>query len=181
MRAQRNTCKLRSVASVFGSAGRSLRPSMGVGVAPGGGGGGGGGAATPAVGGLSEGECHMDPSCLGPHNPPPMEKQKWWGQDSGLADLRERIDPASCGEEQTGDCPGPCKETTDGLEVTQGGLDGRCQAGGVSRGAGVSSGGSHFAAGSALPPPPHFPSAPLPPPPPPPPSPTWHPHPPTLP
>ena len=30
-----------------------------------------------------------------------MEKQKWWGQDSGLADLhekKEKTDTASCGE-----------------------------------------------------------------------------------
>ena len=32
-----------------------------------------------------------------------MEKQKWLGQDSGLADLQEKIGTASCGEEQTGD------------------------------------------------------------------------------
>ena len=50
-----------------------------------------------------------------------MEKQKWWGQDSGLADLREKIGAASCGEEYTGDCPGPRKETTAGLRVTHGG------------------------------------------------------------
>ena len=41
---------------------------------------------------------------------PPMEKQKWWGQHSGLADLQENIGTASCGEEQTGDCPGPVKK-----------------------------------------------------------------------
>ena len=50
-----------------------------------------------------------------------MEKQKWWSQGSGLADLQEKIDTASCGEEWTGDCPRPCKEPTDGLYVTQGG------------------------------------------------------------
>ena len=49
-----------------------------------------------------------------------MERQKWGGQDSGLADLQEKINAASCGEEQTGDCPGPRKETTDGPHVTQG-------------------------------------------------------------
>ena len=49
----------------------------------------------------------MDPQCLDHHHPPPMEKQKWWGQDSGLADLQEKMDTASCGEEETGDCPGP--------------------------------------------------------------------------
>ena len=49
-----------------------------------------------------------------------MEKQKWWGQDSGLADLQDKIDTASCGEECTGDCPGPRKEATDELYVTQG-------------------------------------------------------------
>ena len=57
--------------------------------------------ATPAVGGgLSEGECHTDPSCLDHRNPPPMETQKWGGggQDSGVADLQERIGTASCGE-----------------------------------------------------------------------------------
>ena len=32
----------------------------------------------------------MDPQCLDHHNPPPMEKQKWWGQDSGLADLQNK-------------------------------------------------------------------------------------------
>ena len=63
----------------------------------------------------------MDPSCLNHHNLPPMEKQRWWGQDSGLADLQEKIGTASCGEEQTSDCPGPRNTTTDGL--TQGGLD----------------------------------------------------------
>ena len=57
----------------------------------------------------------MDPQCLDHHNPPPMVKQKWWGQDSGVADLQEKIDTASCGEEYTGDCPGARKETTDGL------------------------------------------------------------------
>ena len=54
---------------------------------------------TPPVGGLSEGSCRMDPQCLDHPNPPPMEKQKWWGQDSGVADLQEKIDTASCGEE----------------------------------------------------------------------------------
>ena len=39
------------------------------------------------------------PECLDHHNPPPMEKQKWGGQDSGLADLQEKIDTASCGEQ----------------------------------------------------------------------------------
>ena len=39
------------------------------------------------------------PQCLEHHNPPPMENQKWRGQDSGLADLQEEIDTASCGEE----------------------------------------------------------------------------------
>ena len=39
-----------------------------------------------------------------------MEEQKWWGQGSGLADLQEKIDTASCGEEQKGDCPGPVKK-----------------------------------------------------------------------
>ena len=65
----------------------------------------------------------MDPSCFDHHNPPPMEEQKWWGQDSGLADLQEKIDTASCGEEEMGDCPGPRKETTDGPHVTQGGRE----------------------------------------------------------
>ena len=32
----------------------------------------------------------------------------------------EKIDTASRGEERTSDCPGPRKETTDGLYVTQG-------------------------------------------------------------
>ena len=36
-------------------------------------------------------------------------------------DLQEKIDTASRGEECTGDCPGPRKETTDGLHFTQGG------------------------------------------------------------
>ena len=49
----------------------------------------------------------MDPECLDHHNPPPTEKQKWWGQDSGLADLQEKINTASCGEDYAGDCPGP--------------------------------------------------------------------------
>ena len=44
------------------------------------------------VGGLSEGYCRGDPQCLDHHNPPPMEKQKRWGQGSGLADLQEKID-----------------------------------------------------------------------------------------
>ena len=48
-----------------------------------------------------------------------MEKQKWWGQGSGLADLQEKIDTASCAAEYTSDCPGPRKKTTDGLHVTQ--------------------------------------------------------------
>ena len=60
-----------------------------------------------------------DPSCLDHPNPPPMEKHNWWGQDS-VADLQEKIGTASCGEESTGDCPGPRKEATDGLHVTQG-------------------------------------------------------------
>ena len=51
--------------------------------------------------------------------PAVMEKQKWWGQDSGLSDLKEKINAASCGEEELVDCPGPRKET-DGLHVTQG-------------------------------------------------------------
>ena len=33
----------------------------------------------------------MDPSCLDHHNPPPMENQKWWRQDSGLATLRHPV------------------------------------------------------------------------------------------
>ena len=37
--------------------------------------------------------------CFDHHNPLPMEKQKWGGQDSGVADLQEKIDTASCGEE----------------------------------------------------------------------------------
>ena len=49
--------------------------------------------------GLSEGPCRVDPQCLDHHNPPPMEKQKWWGQDSSLADLQEKIDTASCGND----------------------------------------------------------------------------------
>ena len=57
------------------------------------------GGGTPPVGGLREGSCRMDPQCPDHPNPPPMEKQKWWGQDSGLADLQEKIDTASCGEE----------------------------------------------------------------------------------
>ena len=55
-----------------------------------------------------------------PPQPAAMERQKWVGQDSGLADLQEKIDTASCGEEYTGDCPGSPKKTTDGLHVTQG-------------------------------------------------------------
>ena len=35
----------------------------------------------------------------GPSPPPPMEKQKWGGQDSGVAALQEKMDAASCGEE----------------------------------------------------------------------------------
>ena len=42
----------------------------------------------------------MDPSCRDHHNPPLMEKQKWWGQDSGVADLQENIDTALCGDER---------------------------------------------------------------------------------
>ena len=49
----------------------------------------------------------------------------WWGQDSGLADPQEKVGTASCGEEYTGDCPGPRKETTDGLDVTRGGGGGQ--------------------------------------------------------
>ena len=37
--------------------------------------------------------------CLDHHNPPQMEKQEWWGQDSDLTDLREKIHPASGSEE----------------------------------------------------------------------------------
>ena len=46
--------------------------------------------------------------------------QRGRGRGDGLADLQEKINTASCGEEQTGDCPGPRKEATDGLYVTQG-------------------------------------------------------------
>ena len=48
------------------------------------------------------GVCGRGPGGPAPHNhhnPPPMEEQKRWGQDSGLADLQEKIDTASGGEE----------------------------------------------------------------------------------
>ena len=47
----------------------------------------------------------MDLSCLDHHNPPPMEKRKWGGLDSGLADLPTRH------IWRTGDCPWPPQET----------------------------------------------------------------------
>ena len=63
---------------------------------------------------------HTSGAACQKQRPGAMEKQKWWGQDSGLADLQEKINTASCGEQEMGDCPRPRKETTDGLCVIQG-------------------------------------------------------------
>ena len=52
----------------------------------------------------------MDPQCLNHHNPPPMEKQKLWGQDSGWADLQEKIDTHHAVKNKQVTVQGPVKK-----------------------------------------------------------------------